>query len=99
MRFDSDKDIDFAEDADPGSFPTERSRRRAIGLDRWSGRHPVLVTLLTGASLGVLMWWALLDVRPEKLGSRLVIYVAFVVAATVLVARFALKARKRYYGR
>ncbi|MFI9811228.1 hypothetical protein [Saccharothrix variisporea] len=99
MRFSSDKDLELAEDADPAVFPSERSRRRAIGFDRWSGRHPVLITLLTGAGVGVLLWLALLNAPADRFAVRLVFYVAVVVLVTVGIARLALKARKKYYGR
>lgn len=100
MRSRSDKDLELAEDADPGSFPTRRSRRRAIGFDRWSGRHPVLITLLTGVGMGLIVWFALLNSSGgEKFVFRLVCYLGFVIGSMVLIARLALKARKRYYRR
>ncbi|MCE6996720.1 hypothetical protein LZG04_18195 [Saccharothrix sp. S26] len=93
-------DVELAEDADPGSFPTERSRRRAIGFDRWSGRHPVLVTVLTGVGLGLLVWLALRHAPGgEGFVVRLVCYLAFVVGSMVVIARLALRARKRYHER
>lgn len=100
MRSHHGKDLELAEDADPDSFPTRRSRRRAIGFDRWSGRHPVLITLLTGVGMGLLVWFALLNSSGgEKFVFRLVCYLAVAVGSMVFIARLALKARKRYYDR
>lgn len=100
MRSHSGKDWELAEDADPGSFPTERSRHRAIGFDRWSGRHPVLITLLTGVGLGLLAWLALRHAPGgEKFVVRLVVYSAVVVGAMVQIGWLALKARRRYRHR
>ncbi|MEU4443453.1 hypothetical protein AB0K14_08225 [Actinosynnema sp. NPDC050801] len=97
MRLRSGSDLELAEESDRDNFPTERSRRRAIGFDRWSGRHPVLITLLTGAGLGSLAWLALLSTPPDKFVFRLVVYSAFVVGAMVQIAWMALRARKKYY--
>ncbi|NUT97640.1 MAG: hypothetical protein HOY78_37015 [Saccharothrix sp.] len=99
MRLNSDKDLELAEEADPAVFPSERSRRRAIGFDRWSGRHPVLITLLTGAGMGGLLWLALLNAPADRFTLRLVFYVVTVVVVMVGIARLALKARKKYYRR
>ncbi len=97
MRSNSGKDFELAEEADPGSFRSERARRRAIGFDRWCGRHPVLITLLTGTVLGVLLWLALPDTRGERYTLRLIVYSVTVVGAMVMTARLALKARKKYH--
>ncbi|MFJ6672956.1 hypothetical protein ACIQMJ_17735 [Actinosynnema sp. NPDC091369] len=99
MRFRSGGGLDLAEDQDPDRFPTERSRSRAIGFDRWSGRHPLLITLLTGVGLSALVWLALLNTPEDRFAFRLVVYSAVVVAAMAQIGRLALKASKRYYRR
>ncbi|ANZ39857.1 hypothetical protein BBK82_31240 [Lentzea guizhouensis] len=99
MRLNFSRRLELAEDADPGRFPTEGARRRAIGFDRWAGRHPVLITLLFGAGLSVLLWLALPDVDDDRFVFRLVGYLVAVVGAMVMAARMALKARKKYYRR
>ncbi|MFE9747540.1 hypothetical protein ACFYOT_21775 [Saccharothrix saharensis] len=99
MRSRSGGELDLAEDQDPDRFPTERSRSRAIGFDRWAGRHPVLITVLTGVGLSAMLWLALLNTPEDRFTFRLVIYIAVVVAAMVQIGWLALKARKRYYRR
>jgi len=49
---------ELAEDQDPRAFPSEGARKRAIKIDRWSGRHRVLVTAVTAVLAAVAAYFA-----------------------------------------
>lgn len=104
MRYGSGGRLDelgLAEDQDPKSFPSERSRRNSIRFDRFAGRHPVLVTVLFGAFMGGMAYLAATGshVTGERLVLRVITYSFVVVAVTTQVGWLAFKAHKRYHGR
>ncbi len=90
---------ELSEDQDPGAFPSEGARRRGIRLDRWSGRHRVLVTVLTGVLAAVGAYFAWRRTGDGSTGWLVGYELLFVSAFTIGCWRVSTKARKRYHRR
>jgi hypothetical protein len=90
---------ELAEDQDPRAFPSEGARKRAIKIDRWSGRHRVLVTAVTAVLAAVAAYFAWDRTADESVGWPAVYELLFVTAFTVGCWRVSTKARTRYHRR
>ena len=87
---------ELAEDQHPAAFPSEGARRRNIQLDRWSGRHRVLVTASTAvlAAIGAYFAWRRID--GESVAWLVLCEVLLVTGFAVGCWRVCTKARDRY---
>ncbi|MEV4054651.1 hypothetical protein AB0J55_25940 [Amycolatopsis sp. NPDC049688] len=90
---------ELAEDQDPGAFPSEGARRRGIVLDRWSGRHRVLVTVLTGVLAAAAAYFAWRRTGNGSIGWLVGDELLIVTAFTTGCWRVCTKARERYRRR
>ncbi|HET6708365.1 hypothetical protein [Amycolatopsis sp.] len=89
----------LAEDQDPRAFESEKERQRAISLDRWAGRHRVLVTAATAALAAIAAYYAWRRTADESIGWLVAYELLFVTAFAVGCWRVSTKARKRYRQR